>query len=837
MVIRVGNPGPLTAVLDVATTLTSKARIPTRRDREQTWYTLLKTANEDLESDVPSDLLEQIYRILWRDLLEPPELAGQPWLRVRGLQVDALADPSVAVRALTSAAGLVATLPDADDQLGRDAALRVVAGQVLQLNDDVLREAGVSSRVLLSETLMTAANNSAADVRHLAEATRTILVEGPAELSIVPSFFNAQIGVARRAFPNAVRGMTSRLDEAIQRRMLSADLTRQSPAEALSNLAILPILTQGSRTWPTITEQEPDQFNVGLAAADAPGVALRGRSLKPDRDYLVWASVGPPDPDALPDPMGGVDLSRMLAGDTLEVVLFRADGTSTSGTLLLGSGRPLQVAVPADDAAVPDELRQSRLYFRVRTAAEPGQTHLRLCLYHHNTLLRVHHLVLTVGRETARFRIGTPYAIATSPTGADIGQLSQRRLSVYTNSPGDGTHGFYFQGVADAEPTRASAVFDSNEVKDLLQTIRGGLRLAAWGSDGRPRAKAYKYPRSTDGTFGSVEGLRDDLILLARRGYNAWEEITGRFVAADRRAALQQLMRAPGGLVDIAPRDNSRFVPPMATLYDFDLDTGRKVALGLCPEAEDALRGRTSLLQTACFGADGCRYASTDVVCPSGFWGLRHEIGVPLSDTDEVARPRLVIGAGVPRSALIGTVPESVVAGVTDHAGHVMTRLPGSVHVTDRDTWFVEAARPTTYPILYFLCHGGRDDDGGPLLVLDKLGRAGISKSNLTARHVALNHRPLVVMNACDSAALEPDKAISLVRGFTYNGAGAVIGTETAIFPSLAYAFADAFLDGALTAGTSLGAALRSARLELLRLGNPLGLAYILYGLPDAHLG
>lgn len=833
MVIPVGNPGPLTAVLDVATTLTSKARIPTRHDRERTWYTLLRTANEDLDPGLPSELLEEIYRILWRDPRESPEFADQPWLRVRALQVDALADPGAAVHALTSAASLVGTLPDADDQLGRDAALRVVAGQVLQLNDDVLREAGPTGRVLLSETLMSAAGDSAADVRQLAEATRTILVEGPAE----PPLFGAQIDVAQRAFPHAARSVTSRLDQAIQRRMLSADLSRQSPAQALSNLAILPILTQGSRTWPSLPQPEPDQFNVGLAAADAPGVALRGRSLKPDRDYLVWASVGPPDPEALPDPMGGLDLSRMLAGDLLEVVLFRADGTSTSGTLLLGSGRPLQVAAPADDAAVADELRQSRLYFRVRTAAEPGQTHLRLCLYHHNTLLRVHHLVLTVGRETARFRIGTPYAIATSPTGADVGQLAQRRLSVYTNSPGDGTHGFYFQGVADKEPTRASTVFDSNEVTDLLRTIRGGLRLAAWGSSGRPRAKAYKYPRGTDGTFGTVDGLRDDLILLARRGYNAWEEITSRFVAADRRSALQQLMRAPGGLVDIAPRDNSRFVPPLATLYDYDLDTGRHVALDLCPEAEDALRGRTPLLQTACFGADGCRYAAPEVVCPSGFWGLRHEIGVPLSDSDDVARPRLVIGAGAPRSALIGTVPESVVAGVTDHARHVMTRLPGSVHVTDRDTWFVEAARPTKYPILYFLCHGGRDDDGGPLLVLDKLGRAGISKSNLTARHVALGHRPLVVMNACDSAALEPDKAISLVRGFTYNGAGAVIGTETAIFPSLAYAFADAFLDGALTAGSSLGAALRSARLELLRLGNPLGLAYILYGLPDARLG
>ncbi|MEV0283716.1 hypothetical protein AB0H36_06280 [Kribbella sp. NPDC050820] len=43
------------------------------------------------------------------------------------------------------------------------------------------------------------------------------------------------------------------------------------------------------------------------------------------------------------------------------------------------------------------------------------------------------------------------------------------------------------------------------------------------------------------------------------------------------------------------------------------------------------------------------------------------------------------------------------------------------------------------------------------------------------------------------------------------------------------------FLD-ALLGGTSLGSALRATRLALLNKGNPLGLAYIRYGLADAHL-
>ncbi|WP_371400953.1 CHAT domain-containing protein [Kribbella sp. NBC_00662] len=832
MVVRVGDPASLTRVLDVATTLTTKAQMPMRRDRELTWYRLVRTTNEELGSRVRPEVLELIYKELWKNLATESDLSTVPALLVRKLQIDALADPGRTVPALTSAVDVLDELTSDDNPLGRDAAVRAIAGQLLQVNEGILQRASAVSREHLGEALTTAADDTTDDVRQLADAARLTLI---GSLPQIPSALDGQIAVAQRAFPHFVTGVTAGLDSDTVQRMMVIEPKTYSPGRALSYAAWLPTLNHLSdfRSDPG----EPDQFNVGLARADTPAVALVNRSLQPDQDYLVWAGVGPADPDALPDPMGGIDLSRMVAGDTLEVVLFDANGNSSSGTLRLGSGRPLGVGEPADDVDVPDELRRTRLYFRFHTPTEPGQSHLRVCLYHHGALLRVHHLVLSIGRQTARFKAGTPYAIATSPTTADVGRLAQRRLSIYTNSAGDGTHGFFFRGGVDQQEVSLSAVFDSLEVKDLLQMIRGGLRIAAWGSDSPPKATAYKYGRLPDGTFGSFNGLRKDLIELARSGYDAWEEISSHFANPARRRELQQLMRRPGGVVDIAPRSDSTFVPPMAGLYDFDLDTDPNVPLALCPEAEEALRLRTPLQQSSCFGPDGCDHADTEVVCPSGFWGLRHDVGVPLSDNnDDAATPRLDVGGASPRTALIGTVPDTVVAGVTNHAGDVISKLPGSVHVTDRDLWFKEAAKPATYPILYFLCHGEHRDRGGPVLVLDKLGRAAISKSNLAAKHVALDHRPLVVLNACDTAALEPDKAISLVKGFTYNGAGAVIGTETAIFPSLAYAFAKTFLDGALTPGTSLGSALRTARLELLRLGNPLGLAYILYGLPDAHL-
>jgi len=77
----------------------------------------------------------------------------------------------------------------------------------------------------------------------------------------------------------------------------------------------------------------------------------------------------------------------------------------------------------------------------------------------------------------------------------------------------------------------------------------------------------------------------------------------------------------------------------------------------------------------------------------------------------------------------------------------------------------------------------------------------------------------------------------SLVEGFAYRGAAGVIGTEITIFTSLAYAFATTFFDRfAGKPPQQLGPAVRSTRLELLRRGNPLGLAYVAYGRADAAL-
>ena len=120
-----------------------------------------------------------------------------------------------------------------------------------------------------------------------------------------------------------------------------------------------------------------------------------------------------------------------------------------------------------------------------------------------------------------------------------------------------------------------------------------------------------------------------------------------------------------------------------------------------------------------------------------------------------------------------------------------------------------------------------RDDDGGTYrLAADDLAL-------LLRDHPSLQ---LVVLNACETGALEPEKAINLVQGFTWYGASAVVGTEITIFTGLAYEFGVSFLDAFVAKRLGLGKSVQTARQDLFSRWNPLGLAYVAYGLSDLRL-
>ena len=93
-------------------------------------------------------------------------------------------------------------------------------------------------------------------------------------------------------------------------------------------------------------------------------------------------------------------------------------------------------------------------------------------------------------------------------------------------------------------------------------------------------------------------------------------------------------MRQPG-LVQIALKKSPQHVLPAALIYDYPLDPNAYLNLAqysVCPTFLNALNGPASLEHCACFQGD-LSDASTIVtcVCPGGFWGFRHYLGMPLS--------------------------------------------------------------------------------------------------------------------------------------------------------------------------------------------------------------
>ena len=97
--------------------------------------------------------------------------------------------------------------------------------------------------------------------------------------------------------------------------------------------------------------------------------------------------------------------------------------------------------------------------------------------------------------------------------------------------------------------------------------------------------------------------------------------------------------------------------------------------------------------------------------------------------------------------------------------------------------------------------------------------------------------RPLIFINACHSAELDPAALFNYIDTFvTAANAAGVIGTEVKVSQDLAMEFARRFFDELLSPGATVGSAMRSARMEFLSRGNLFELNYTPYCWADLAL-
>jgi hypothetical protein len=412
-------------------------------------------------------------------------------------------------------------------------------------------------------------------------------------------------------------------------------------------------------------------------------------------------------------------------------------------------------------------------------------------------------------------------------------RVAEHRLSLMLN--GDGaTHSLHVLVAGEDGPITHSARFEGGEIQDMIRQARRAFRAAAFGSpepwhDG----DRYRYGGPLDRAR-----LEEDLLELAVRGYRFYDACINRLAGSAAAAADLARRTRQTASIQIALKQGGGLLLPAALLYDQPLDTAMP-QLRLCPEFLAAVGDLDAVLGSPCFSGECPSRNDLEVVCPSGFWGFRHDLGLPLSldgvgdvsfEIEYDANPQLGVA--------VSTDPQFRLR--AEHEQQLRALRPGL-------GWDYAATRAGAFDLmrmlkgptqlLYFYCHGGLSEANAPFLAVGGVDEPGITSDNLRAYGIHWSDpRPLVFINGCHTTALEPDTALDFVSRFVDTAAATgVIGTEITTFEPLAGAFALECLRR-FFAGEPIGAAVRGARLALLAQGNPLGLIYVPFVMPSVQL-
>lgn len=580
--------------------------------------------------------------------------------------------------------------------------------------------------------------------------------------------------------------------------------------------------------------------STGFAANETPDQPVaKDTPLLPNKPYYFWLEVGEPvagsierTPTALPDELPPkARLQVVLYDFQAGIEQIRPDGV---GEIEIQEDGTVKVAKPvAIPAGLGDpELVEHRLFFPLRTSPQNGRYQLRCNIYYQQNLLQSRLITFYVQEWPRRMKDALiselDYVLSRNFNGRTLAGMGETKLSILLNDNGSDTHGFRFFG---ANQFKNDAQLGEGELTDLIEKARGALRKAAWG-DEEPyqEGKSYRYETP------DADRLQADLITFALRGYRFYTTLISRLAGdTDKAWELADLMRQPGQ-VQIASKQSARLVIPAAMIYDYPLDDGRPSAqYSLCPTFQKALKDGQPLAETECFQGNCPSHGQDTVICPSGFWGFRHSLGLPVSIGEAPDAPaEIPVEGDVTLAVSVSTDPDLALRPL--HEQHLQA-LGFEWEYADSRDGALEMLKQIEPEMVYFYCHGGLQN-GLPYLSLGEPGSERFTPSSLFNKRIRWRKiRPLVFINGCHTTQLTPERALDLVTAFvaTSHAAG-VVGTEISIFEPIAAAFAEECFRRFLLEKETLGDAIRGTRLKLLQEGNPLGLVYIPYALPGLHL-
>ncbi|MFI9113920.1 CHAT domain-containing protein [Streptomyces venezuelae] len=468
--------------------------------------------------------------------------------------------------------------------------------------------------------------------------------------------------------------------------------------------------------------------------------------------------------------------------------------------------------------------RGRHLFIPFTAPEEPGPARMRVYVsYRGNQLQSVSLTTWIAARESAGGATTAVVDHTLTPGFAEVSELPARTAGVRVGRDGDGR--MTVDVVARHGPV-ATFWLGEHQVRDVLKEARAALLgcHAVWRGEGGERR--------LENLLGPDNGkprpaLLQDMTKLARLGWSFFQMIArGRH----ERAALLRVLREPAQ-IQICREEHQYLVFPWGLLYDIPVESQGE----LVPCAAGWAQVERDATARACPAPDG---HGLNTLCPYGFWGYRHFIEHPPS----VARGRrLRLTAGRERDAgPVLTVARSNRLDENLAGRHLATLRAGfrQMDVYDRRAALREALTGDPGDCVYFYGHGRRPraeaGEHSSATVLEIGHEDRIQPEDLKAWAVDEGWdrwdelAPLVFLNGCHTADRDPASWLGFVDTFTELHASGVIGTEITVQQALAGECAELFWES-LLAGQEVGPALHRVRMELLRKGNVLGLAYTAY--------
>jgi hypothetical protein len=555
--------------------------------------------------------------------------------------------------------------------------------------------------------------------------------------------------------------------------------------------------------------------------------------------------------------------------------------------------RPYQRAVASAEMWLPENGR-SHPIADGEVSAQPGPVRLavvlprtpkrrrdgslargRLSVYHGGNLLQSAVVAVNVysGRtrraEVRRNSVEVDYVL--SGSFADIGRYEVRELEVgetrkkypvalniAMNDAGGAGHRLMFANRRDLTVMRP---YDPAANEQALERARANLEecFYARANDGQLKGPRNTWKSGLDANNGkSREQFKSDLWNLAWFGCDLYALAVGQYESRNQIADLQELQQPLSSrtVIQVSRTSPAQYVYPWALVYDIpmpDLNDPNKIHW--CPvidEEWDEGGVRHGPADERC--PHDSDTAHVNLICPYGFWGLKHFIEQPINNHAS-ARAK-GDGGLLPDVAqeVQCTKPPAMSVGITRDAAldkqalkaHLETiaEVAACSPANGAETWDQVLAMLVQPDIVYFLCHGEFDAQRrAPYLGIglrdndyqhrvysnDLLQWARTQAGFWRGRH------PLVFINGCQTARLSPGQILSFVNTFSAFGASAVIGTEVSIRLSMAVEVAERLLDD-IAAGHTIGAAIHAIRWHFTNKGNLLGLAYTPYGLSNLTL-